>query len=143
MTLGQRIQQIRVAHGLSQEEFGEKLGTTRQTVSRWELDQSQPEIAKIVLISKLFSVTTDSMLRDGISTFDEEIASFSCGIYRSSSAEVVETEKFSLVYYCSADRDSLGTKLYFGFENKKRLAGEFERLRLFRCSEFILKLNED
>ena len=49
MTLGQRIQQIRVTHGLSQEEFGEKLDTTRQTVSRWELDQSQPELAKIVL----------------------------------------------------------------------------------------------
>ena len=51
MTLGQRIQQIRIEHGLSQEEFAEKLGTTRQTVSRWELDQTFPEIAKIVLIS--------------------------------------------------------------------------------------------
>lgn len=38
MTMGQRIQQIRLELGLSQEEFGEKLGTTRQTVSRWELD---------------------------------------------------------------------------------------------------------
>lgn len=60
MTMGQRIQQIRLELGLSQEEFGEKLGTTRQTVSRWELDQSYPELTKIVLISKLFSVTTDS-----------------------------------------------------------------------------------
>ena len=50
MTIGQRIQQIRIEHGLSQEEFAEKLGTTRQTVSRWELDQTFPEIAKIVLI---------------------------------------------------------------------------------------------
>ena len=40
MTLGQRIQQIRTEHGLSQEEFAEKLGTTRQTVSRWELEVS-------------------------------------------------------------------------------------------------------
>ena len=55
MTLGQRIQQIRIEHGLSQEEFAEKLDTTRQTVSRWELDQTYPEIAKIVRISKLFS----------------------------------------------------------------------------------------
>ena len=68
MTLGQKIQQIRTAHGLSQEEFAAKLGTTRQTVSRWELDQTYPEIAKIVLISKIFSVSTDSILRDGIST---------------------------------------------------------------------------
>ena len=62
MTLGQRIQQIRSEHGLSQEEFAEKLGTTRQTVSRWELDQTYPEIAKIVIISKVLSVTTDSIL---------------------------------------------------------------------------------
>ena len=69
MTLGQRIQQIRIEHGLSQEEFAEKLGTTRQTVSRWELDQTYPEIAKIVLISRVFSFSTDSVLKDGISTF--------------------------------------------------------------------------
>ena len=50
MTLGQRIQQIRTQHNLSQEEFAAKLGTTRQTVSRWELDQTYPEIAKIVLL---------------------------------------------------------------------------------------------
>ena len=54
MTLGQRIQQIRIEHGLSQEEFAEKLGTTRQTISRWELDQTFPEIAKNVMISKIF-----------------------------------------------------------------------------------------
>ena len=72
MTIGQRIQQIRLGLGLSQEEFGAELGTTRQTVSRWELDQSYPELAKIVLISKLFSVTTDSIIKDGISTFDTE-----------------------------------------------------------------------
>ena len=80
MTMGQRIQQIRLELGLSQEEFGEKLGTTRQTVSRWELDQSYPELAKIVLISKLFSVTTDSILKDGISTFDTETEVFACGV---------------------------------------------------------------
>ena len=91
MTMGQRIQQIRLELGLSQEEFGEKLGTTRQTVSRWELDQSYPELTKIVLISKLFSVTTDSILKDGISTFDTETNIFTCGVYRSANAEIVET----------------------------------------------------
>ena len=69
MTLGQRIQQIRIEHGLSQEEFADKLGTTRQTVSCWQLDQTYPEISKIVLISRVFSLSTDSVLKDGISTF--------------------------------------------------------------------------
>ena len=84
MTLGQRIQQIRIENCLSQEEFAEKLGTTRQSVSRWELDQTYPEIAKIVLISKVFSVSTDSILKNGISTFDTDVEYFTCGVYRGS-----------------------------------------------------------
>ncbi|MBR4296192.1 MAG: helix-turn-helix transcriptional regulator [Clostridia bacterium] len=127
MTIGQRIQQIRIEHSLSQEEFAEKLGTTRQTVSRWELDQTFPEIAKIVLISKVFSVSTDSILKDGISTFDADVEYFTCGVYRGSNCEIVETEKFALIFYCSSDKKILGTKLYKGFENKKRLVAICER----------------
>lgn len=54
MTLGQRIQQLRVSAGLSQEELSEKLRTTRQAVSKWELDQAIPEIGKIVHMSSCF-----------------------------------------------------------------------------------------
>ena len=127
MTLGQRIQQIRIEHGLSQEELAEKLGTTRQTVSRWELDQTFPEIAKIVLISRIFSVSTDSILKDGISTFDGEVDYFTCGVYRDSRCEIVETERFALMFYCSSDKNILGAKLYRGYENKKRLVAICER----------------
>ncbi len=127
MTLGQRIHQIRIEHNLSQEDFALKLGTTRQTVSRWELDQTYPEIAKIVLISKIFSVSTDSILKDGISTFDSEVDYFTCGVYRGSVCEIVETEKFSLMLYCSSDKNILGTKLYKGYESKKRLVAVCER----------------
>ena len=136
MTLGQRIQQIRIEHSLSQEEFAEKLGTTRQTVSRWELDQTFPEIAKIVLISKVFSVSTDSILKDGISTFDADVEYFTCGVYRGSNCEIVETEKFALVFYCSSDKNVLGTKLYKGFENKKRLVAICERDNLNEKTEY-------
>lgn len=136
MTLGQRIQQIRVEHGLSQEQFAEKLGTTRQTVSRWELDQTYPEIAKIVLISKVFSVTTDSLLKDGISTFDADVTYFTCGVYRHSGCEIVETEKFALVFYCSGDKGVLGTKLYKGYENKKHLVAVCERDQANQYTEY-------
>lgn len=121
MTLGMRIQQIRTEHGLSQEDFAEKLGTTRQTVSRWELDQALPEIAKIVLISKVFSISTDSLLKDGISTFDDKAKYFQCGVYRNADCEIAETEKFAIMFYCSSDKNVLGVKLYKGYENKKRL----------------------
>lgn len=123
MTLGQRIQQIRINHSLSQEEFAEKLGTTRQTVSRWELDQTYPEIAKIVLISRIFSVSTDSILKDGISTFDVDVEHFTCGVYRGANSEIVETENFALVIDCSSDKNMMSMRLYRGYENKKRLVG--------------------
>lgn len=127
MTLGQRIQEIRVQHGFSQEKFAEKLGTTRQTVSRWELDQTYPEIAKIVMISKLFSVSTDSIIKDGISTFDIKIDSFKCGVYRSQNSEIVETEKFAFVLYCSGDKAHLGVMLYEGYGDEKQLVAIIER----------------
>ena len=127
MTLGQRIQQIRIDHGLSQEEFAEKLSTTRQTVSRWELDQTYPEISKIVLISKIFSVSTDSILRDGISTFESAVEYFTCGVYRGNNCEIVETERFALMLYCSSDKNILGAKLYKGYENNKSLVAICER----------------
>ena len=136
MTLGQRIQQIRIEHGLSQEEFANKLGTTRQTVSRWELDQTFPEIAKIVLISRVFSVSTDSIIRDGISTFDADVDHFTCGVYRSSNCEIVETEKFALVLYCSSDKNRLGAKLYKGYEDKKRLVAICERDQILEKTEY-------
>lgn len=136
MTIGQRIQQIRLGLGLSQEEFGAKLGTTRQTVSRWELDQSYPELAKIVLISRLFSVTTDSILRDGIITFDAETGEFACGVYRSANAEIVETEKYALKYYSSPDKSVLGTKLYAGYKSKKRLVAVCERNQAENVTEY-------
>ena len=127
MTLGQRIQQIRIEHSLSQQEFAEKLGTTRQTVSRWELDQTYPEIAKIVLISKVFSVTTDSILREGISTFESDVEFFNCGVYRSKDCEIAETEKFSLVLCRSSDKNIICAKLYYGYENKKNMVAICER----------------
>ena len=66
MTLGEKIYSLRVKNGLSQEAFGEKLGVSRQSVSKWETDQSVPELDKIVMISKLFTVTTDYLLKESV-----------------------------------------------------------------------------
>lgn len=66
MTLGEKIYRLRSEKGLSQEAFGDSLGVSRQSVSKWETDQSQPEIEKIVAISELFGVSTDYLLKDGI-----------------------------------------------------------------------------
>lgn len=66
MTLGEKIFKLRSEKGLSQEAFGDNLGVSRQSVSKWETDQSVPELEKIVAISELFGVTTDYLLKDEI-----------------------------------------------------------------------------
>ncbi len=62
MSIGNRIQQMRIENGLTQEQLAEKLAVSRQSVSKWEMDQSLPEIDKVVQMSRLFSVGTDQIL---------------------------------------------------------------------------------
>lgn len=64
MGIGSRIQRFRISNGLTQEQLAEKLGVSRQSVSKWEMEQSLPEIDKVVLMSKLFSIGTNEILMD-------------------------------------------------------------------------------
>lgn len=66
MTLGQKIAVLRSSMQLSQEQLAEKLDVSRQSVSKWESEQSVPEVGKILQLSALFNVTTDDLLRDEI-----------------------------------------------------------------------------
>ena len=59
-----KLIQLRKKEGLSQEELGYKLNVTRQTISKWELGQTTPEMDKLVEISKIFNITTDELLSD-------------------------------------------------------------------------------
>lgn len=63
MTLGQRIQELRKKQGLSQEALGEKLGVSRQSISRWEMDGAVPEVDKLIALSKLFGVSLNDLLQ--------------------------------------------------------------------------------
>ncbi len=64
MTLGEKIYRLRTEQGMSQESFGDTLGVSRQSVSKWETDQSVPELDKIVAISEMFGVSTDYLLKE-------------------------------------------------------------------------------
>ena len=63
MTLGQRIQELRKQNNLSQEALGEKLGVSRQAISRWEMDGAVPEVDKLIAMSKLFGVSLNELLQ--------------------------------------------------------------------------------
>ena len=68
MTVGERIQQLRKAAGLSQEQLAEQLDVSRQSVSKWELNDAAPEISKIIALSELFGISTDELLKGAEST---------------------------------------------------------------------------
>ena len=63
MNMANRIQYLRKTKGLSQEELADKVGVSRQAVSKWESEQSTPDIEKIISMSELFEVTTDYILK--------------------------------------------------------------------------------
>lgn len=65
MSMGARLAQARRGQNLTQEQLAEKLGVTRQAVSRWESDTAYPETDKIVRMASLFGVSCDYLLGVG------------------------------------------------------------------------------
>lgn len=64
MDLGNRLYELRKEKKISQEEAAEKLKVTRQTISKWETNQSQPDFDKIVPICELYEITTEQLFGD-------------------------------------------------------------------------------
>lgn len=62
MTIGQTIAAERRKLGLSQEQLGEKLGVTRQSISKWESDAALPELEKLIALSRLFQMPVGQLL---------------------------------------------------------------------------------
>lgn len=69
MILAEKILNLRKKNGWSQEELANQLSVSRQSVSKWESAQSIPDLEKILMMSRLFGVTTDYLLKD---TMEEE-----------------------------------------------------------------------
>ena len=63
MNTGSNIQSLRKKAGMSQEDLAEKLGVSRQAVSKWEMGQSLPETEKLIALSKIFSVPISYFIR--------------------------------------------------------------------------------
>lgn len=63
MNLSDRIQYLRKARGISQEGLADQIGVSRQAVSKWESEQSMPDLDKIISMSDYFAVTTDYLLK--------------------------------------------------------------------------------
>ena len=65
MSLGEKLLSLRKKKGLSQEEVADMLHVSRQTVSKWETDQSMPDFDKVVPICNLYEISTDELFKEG------------------------------------------------------------------------------
>lgn len=63
MTLGEKITALRSQHKMSQGDLAEKLNVSRQSVSKWETNASIPELDKLLLLSDLFGITLDALVK--------------------------------------------------------------------------------
>ena len=76
MVLGEKITELRKRSGLSQEQFGDKIGVSRQAVSKWEMSQTTPDLNKIMAVAEFFGVSTDFLLKDELGMSDLD----TCGV---------------------------------------------------------------
>ena len=64
MTVGEKIQYYRKKIGLSQEELGQKMLLSRQTISLWEMDKTLPTVDNLLRLKEIFSVSVDELLSE-------------------------------------------------------------------------------
>ena len=68
MDLGKKILELRTKENLSQEQLAEKMNVTRQTISKWELNQTTPDIKQAKELSRLFKISLDELTDNDITT---------------------------------------------------------------------------
>ena len=64
MNFNEKLIELRKSKGLSQDELGQKIGVSRQTISKWELAQSYPDFQRLVLLSDYFGLSLDALVKD-------------------------------------------------------------------------------
>lgn len=64
MNFGEKLKSLRIKHELSQENLAEKLNVSRQAITKWESQNSMPDIENLKSIATIFDVTTDSLIYD-------------------------------------------------------------------------------
>ncbi|MFK4332575.1 transcriptional regulator with XRE-family HTH domain [Bacillus sp. RC240] len=72
MNLGAQLKKLRESKGFSQEDVAKKIGVTRQAAYKWENDKSYPDIDNLILLSEMYNVTLDELIK-GNQNFKEKI----------------------------------------------------------------------
>ena len=125
MTLGEKIKEARKEHGLSQEQFAEKLCVSRSAVAKWETDKGTPDIENLKAIASLLNVSIDYLLDDG----EKEIS------------EVVTKESYDIKSYGKGIKKAKKDRVMLEkFPEAKiyQLLGEMKRKRSVKIIDFLI-----
>lgn len=124
MSLGSNLQYLRrLSKNMTQEALAEKLGVSRQTISKWEMDAALPEIDKAIELCRIFNCSLDNLFREEM---DKRSDAYS-------NIRVEEVEEFSYVTYTVISTDPEGDSLEHiykvakenGVENPKVIGWDF------------------
>lgn len=117
MNLSGKLQLLRKKNGLSQEELAERLGISRQAISKWESGQSTPDLNKLILLSEIYNVTIDSLVKDS-NEYDILQSSFNNNIYDSDRKNTSDDSKNTRIVI------NLGSnRVEYEYKSKRTLFG--------------------
>lgn len=88
MELGKQIKKYRQNAKISQEELADRIYVSRQTISNWENDKNYPDIHSLVLLSEVFQISMDTLIKGDIETMKEII----------NKEAIIELNRYSTVY---------------------------------------------
>lgn len=119
MKFAYKLQELRKGSGMSQEEFAELLGVSRQSVSKWESGKGYPEIDKLIFISNYFNTSLDLLLKD---TTDYPNSNPSLNSNRSTRGSKKNKKKTINLTKSQSDHDSSNQTVYISdpMPNKKK-----------------------
>ena len=96
MNFGDRLKQIRADQGLSQEQLAEKIGVSRQAITKWETNRGLPDVENMIILAEIFKVTLDELILERMNTAEpQQEISYSETVY---DIDQLFTENESITY---------------------------------------------
>ncbi|MDE7254063.1 MAG: helix-turn-helix domain-containing protein, partial [Acetatifactor sp.] len=88
MNFSEKLKEIRKKEGISQEQLAERIGVSRQAITKWETGKGLPDVENMVIIAEIFKTTLDELLMDSITQAAPETS-----VYTSETIYDIDREK--------------------------------------------------
>ena len=88
MDFGDKLKQYRLKEGFSQEQLAEKIGVSRQAITKWETKKGLPDVENMIILAEIFKITLDELVREEVKKQEEKPV-----IYGSETVYDIDTEK--------------------------------------------------